>query len=107
MGYAYTVHRMPTASARATLDAIIRRHGLTLEFPPGVLREVEEIRRAPNIDDPSLDDLTALPFVTIDYPDSMDLDQALHIEREGDDFVVRYALADAAHFVRPGSALLR
>jgi len=98
---------MPTASARATLDAIIRRHGLTLEFPPGVQREVEEIQRAPDIDDPALDDLTALPFVTIDYPDSMDLDQALHIEREGDGFVVRYALADAAHFVRPGSALLR
>ena len=55
----------------------------------------------------ALADLLALPFVTIDNPDSRDLDQALHIAREpgGAAYRVRYALADAAHFAPPGSAL--
>lgn len=91
--------------AAATLHAILDEHGLSVEFPPPVLREVEAIQRDPGIDDPALADLTHLPFVTIDYADSRDLDQAMHLEREADGFVVRYALADAAHYVRPGSAL--
>ena len=48
-------------------------------------------------------DLADLPFVTIDPPTSLDLDQALHLERHGDGFRVRYAIADVAAFVRPGS----
>ena len=32
----------------------------------------------------------------------MDLDQALHIERDGDGYVVHYAIADVAAFVTPG-----
>ena len=60
----------------------------------------------PGLDDPSLVDLTHLPFVTMDNPDSRDLDQALLIERHDDKtYRVRYALADAAYYVQPGSAL--
>ncbi|MGQ7845637.1 RNB domain-containing ribonuclease [Granulosicoccus sp. 3-233] len=60
----------------------------------------------PGLTDPSLVDLTHLPFVTIDNPDSRDLDQALLIERHDDrTYRVRYALADAAYYVPPGSAL--
>jgi len=47
----------------------------------------------------------ALPFVTIDPPQSMDLDQALHIERTADGYLVHYAIADVAAFVRPGAAM--
>jgi exoribonuclease R len=35
----------------------------------------------------------------------MDLDQALHIERDGDGFLVHYAIADVAAFVRPGDPI--
>jgi ribonuclease R len=58
----------------------------------------------PGLDDPALTDLTALPFVTIDGPTSKDLDQAVHVAREGGGFLVRYAIADAAHYVPPRSA---
>lgn len=34
-----------------------------------------------------------MPFCTIDPPDSMDLDQAMHLERSGRGYRVRYALA--------------
>jgi exoribonuclease R len=50
-------------------------------------------------------DETGIPLVTIDPAGSRDLDQAVHIAREGDGHVVSYAIADVAAFVRPGSAL--
>ena len=50
-------------------------------------------------------DATAIEFVTIDPPGSMDLDQALHIERRGSGFRVHYAIADVAAFVVPGGAI--
>ena len=57
------------------------------------------------LDDPELTDLTQLPFVTIDNPDSRDLDQALLIEKIDSGYRVRYALSDASYYIRPGSAL--
>ncbi len=41
--------------------------------------------------------------MTLDPPGSRDLDQAVHIARDGDGFLVHYAIADVAAFVRPGS----
>jgi len=72
---------------------------LTPEFPP----EVEEAARAAAAR-PALPDLdrTDIPLVTIDPPEARDLDQALHIERDGDGYVVHYAIADVAAFVEPG-----
>jgi ribonuclease R len=81
------------------------QHGLDPTFAPEVEREVQAWLDAPGIDDPRLVDLTHVPFVTIDNEGSRDLDQALHLERDRRGFRVRYALADAAHFVRPGTAL--
>jgi exoribonuclease R len=50
-------------------------------------------------------DLTGIEFVTIDPPGSMDLDQAMHLERSADGYLVRYAIADVAAFVAAGSAV--
>ena len=50
-------------------------------------------------------DMTAVPFVTVDPPGSQDLDQALHLVPDGTGFLLRYAIADVAAFVAPGSAL--
>ena len=50
-------------------------------------------------------DLTEVPFVTIDPEGSMDLDQALHIGRDGGGYLVRYAIADVAAFVTPGGPI--
>jgi exoribonuclease R len=74
-----------------------------LEVTPAFAPEVEEAARraaaAPRL--PDLD-RTDLPFVTIDPASSMDLDQALHLERDGSGYVVHYAIADVAAFVEPG-----
>ena len=91
----------------AALQPVLERHKLSTEFPQAVTREVEQILSDPGIDDPALEDLTHLPFCTIDYEDSLDLDQAMYIRRgpDGAGFEVFYALADAAHYVRPDMAL--
>ena len=94
-------------SARAEVYRIAASHRLSPLHPEEVLREAEGWVCDPGIGDPSLVDLRGIPFITIDNPRSRDLDQALHIERSigGRGFTVRYALADASYYVRPGSAL--
>jgi VacB/RNase II family 3'-5' exoribonuclease len=72
------------------------------QFPADVLAEAEAAAKAPRL--PGVD-LTALPFLTIDPAGSLDLDQAMHLERSGDGFTVHYAIADVAAFVTPGTAL--
>ena len=73
--------------------------GLPAAFPPEV--EAAAANAAANPRLPS-EDRSDIPFVTIDPPGAMDLDQALHVARSGDGFVVHYAIADVAAFVRPG-----
>src|SRR3954465_3643419 len=74
-----------------------------LNVSPGFAPDVEEAARraaaAPRL--PDLD-RTDIPFVTIDPASSQDLDQALHLERDGTGYVVHYAIADVAAFVSPG-----
>jgi ribonuclease R len=94
-------------SARAGLYRIAVAHGLDPLHPPVVLSEARRFRSHLGTDEPTLLDLTGLPFVTIDNPASRDLDQAVQVERatRGNGFLVRYALADASYYVRPGTAL--
>lgn len=72
-------------------------------FPPEVLAEAERVVATPLTEVQR--DETAIPFCTIDPPGSMDLDQALHIERSGHGFRVRYAIACLPAFVEPGGAI--
>jgi len=50
-------------------------------------------------------DRTDIPFVTIDPPGSMDLDQAVHIEKLAAGYLLHYAIADVGAFVAPEGAL--
>ncbi len=70
-------------------------------------REAKALALAPGFDDDTLVDHTDLAFVTIDGPDSKDLDQAAYAEKRDDVFVIYYALADASYYVRPGTHLWR
>ena len=81
------------------IDAIKRELELPLAFPPEV--EAAASRAAANPRLPA-EDRTDIAFVTIDPPGAMDLDQALHVERKGEGYVVHYAIADVAAFVTAG-----
>jgi exoribonuclease R len=90
--------------AGAPLDfAALRRE---LEVPGDFASEVraEAVRAAHDVALPDAD-ATDVPFVTIDPTGSRDLDQAVHIAREDAGFLVSYAIADVAAYVRPGGAL--
>ncbi len=69
------------------------------DFPPAVLAAAQAAAAAPRL--PELD-RTDLDLITIDPPGARDLDQALHLRREGDGYVVSYAIADVAAFVTAG-----
>ncbi len=93
------------AVARTLHEGIARiRAELELpgEFSAEVIAAAEAAAAHPRL--PDLD-RTELPFVTIDPEGAMDLDQALHIERSGDGYVVHYAIADVAAFVSPGDPI--
>ena len=77
---------------------------VSLGFPADVAADARESVRSPDL--PTADE-TTVPFVTIDPPDSLDLDQALHLERRGSGYRVRYAIADVAAFVKPGGPMDR
>ncbi len=77
---------------------------VSLGFPKDVLADARESVRSPRL--PAADE-TDVPFVTIDPPGSLDLDQALHLERRGSGYRVRYAIADVAAHVTPGGPMDR
>ena len=75
---------------------------VSLDFPAGVLADAESASAASRLPDA---DETDIAFVTIDPPESRDLDQALHLERSGAGYHVYYAIADVAAFVAPGGPM--
>lgn len=73
--------------------------GVSEEFPAEVESAAADAAGAVVL--PDLD-LTGWPFVTIDPPSAMDLDQAMHLARSEQGYVVHYAIADVASFIAPG-----
>lgn len=92
----------PAAALTPGLAAIRRQYQVPADFSPEVLAAAEEAAKRPIGD---RKDLTALPFVTLDPAESTDLDQAFTIERSGSDLILRYAIADVAHFVDDGGPI--
>ena len=94
---------MDTA-VRSGLAALRDELAVPAGFPPAVLEEAVARVAAGPLPAERLD-ARDLPMVTIDPPGSMDLDQALHVERRGTGFLVRYAIADVGAWLEPGRAI--
>jgi len=92
------------ADALAALRAEV---GLPAMFPAEAREEAERVAAdgGHGGDAPTRQDRRDVELVTIDPPGSMDLDQAVHVASSGRGYIVRYAIADVAAFVRPGGAL--
>ncbi len=96
----------PSAAKSVSLIAI-HEHGIPDNFPEDVLAEAEAAM-SPDLE--AREDLRDLPLVTIDPSDARDHDDACWAEsdpdpRNPDGHIIWVAIADVAHFVRPGSAL--
>jgi ribonuclease R len=109
--HARVVARLGDPSAPRSVSLIaIHEHGIPDEFPEDATAAAEAAKPVTGLG--GREDLRALPFVTIDPSDARDHDDAVHAHPDDDPanpggHVVWVAIADVAHYVRPGSALDR
>jgi exoribonuclease R len=96
------VRESPNDELRRGIAQIQQEQKVTTAFPAEVDAAADKAAASPRLPDK---DLTDLAFVTIDPSSSMDLDQAMFLERSGEGYVVRYAIADLAAFVEPGGPI--
>lgn len=94
---------------RAVSLIAIHQHGIPDQFPDAVIAEADRAKPAPLA---KREDLRLLPLVTIDPVDARDRDDAVLAAPDADPknpggHVIWVAIADVAHYVRPGSALDR
>ena len=91
-------------SLRAGILQLQSELEVTPEFPAEVEAAAAAAAAAPRL--PELD-RTDLPFITIDPPTAMDLDQAMHLTRNETTggYTVHYAIADLAAFITPGDPI--
>ena len=92
------------SSARAVSLLVIATLDIPDAFPAEALAEAE---RARGVGPEGREDLRHIPLVTIDGADARDFDDAVFAEPAGDGYRLIVAIADVAHYVRPGSALDR
>lgn len=104
------VERLGVAGEPRTISLIaIHQAGIPTLFPPAALAEAEA-RSVPDLR--GREDLRDVPLVTIDGADARDFDDAVFAEPDDDaanpgGWRLLVAIADVAHYVRPGSALDR
>lgn len=101
----YGDSEIATNCAASILDAA----GITPNFPADVRVEAEYLSRRgvqENSDENRLD-LRQWCIFTIDGAESKDLDDAISLQKIGDEWLLGVHIADVSHYVRAGSALDR
>ncbi|MGB1033515.1 MAG: ribonuclease R family protein, partial [Primorskyibacter sp.] len=104
------VHRLGDPSGPKAVSLIaIHQHGIPDDFPADVLAQADGMTPAPM---GTRTDLRDLPLITIDPSDARDHDDACCAMPDDDPanpdgFILWVAIADVAHYVRPGTALDR
>ncbi len=86
--------------------AILRSYGIDTEFPEKVAKQAERIpRQMIDTDYNGREDIRELDMVTIDGPDTKDIDDAVSLVEKGDDYELGVHIADVTHYVKEGSAI--
>lgn len=88
--------------------SIALEHGLRIDFPEDVDAAAAALPEDPDAAEyAGRVDLREHPLVTIDGETARDFDDAVCVETHGSGFRARVAIADVAHYVRPGSPIDR
>lgn len=88
--------------------SIVKGYDLPTEFPEKVMNQAEKVPDAiSEADMAGRMDLRNLQMVTIDGEDAKDLDDAVSLTREGENYVLGVHIADVANYVQERSALDR
>ncbi len=86
----------------------ISAHGLPNVWPEAVEKELSRYgKRVPEAAKYDRYDLRDTPLLTIDGADARDFDDAVYCERNREGWTILVAIADVAHYVKPGTALDR
>lgn len=86
--------------------SIVKGYDLPMEFPEKVLRQAERAAKpVSEADMAGRRDLRAVQMVTIDGEDAKDLDDAVSVERKGEEYVLGVHIADVTNYVQENSAL--
>ena len=92
-----------SATKTANYAAILAENGIETEFPAEVLAEAEEASKAHITAEGRLDIRDKIIF-TIDGADAKDLDDAISLERDGENYRLGVHIADVSEYVKFGSA---
>ncbi len=88
------------------VSSILKSYGIEEEFPKAVLKEALSVDEfVPEEAKKGRMDLRNLLTVTIDGEDARDLDDAITLSREGDNYRLGVHIADVSNYVTEGSAL--
>ncbi|MBN8420850.1 MAG: ribonuclease R [Verrucomicrobia bacterium] len=91
--------------------SVLRHYDLPLHFPKNVLHEASTIAKSRADNQPSAQecagrvDCRAHNVITIDPDDAKDFDDAICLQKQGDQWLLWVHIADVSHYVLPGSAL--
>lgn len=83
-------------------DIVKLNHDVPREFPALALEEAANLPEEPGaLDLEGREDMSDVPFVTIDGADARDFDDAIQVSRMDSGWLLRVAIADVSYYVRP------
>ena len=86
--------------------SIVKGYDLPTEFPPKVLKQAENVGKpVSGADMAGRKDVRSWQMVTIDGEDAKDLDDAITLTREGENYRLGVHIADVTNYVQEHSAL--
>ena len=86
--------------------SIVKGYNLPVEFPDKVLRQAERVAKpVSEADMNGRKDLRDWQMVTIDGEDAKDLDDAVSLVKEGENYILGVHIADVTHYVKEESPL--
>ena len=86
--------------------SIVKAFAIPVEFPEKVLRQAARVAKEVSAADmEGRKDLRGETMVTIDGEDAKDLDDAISLKKDGEDYILGVHIADVANYVQENSAL--
>ena len=88
--------------------AILKAFGVETEFPEKVMNQAAKVPTSlTETDYNGREDIRSLDMVTIDGPDAKDLDDAVSLTMDGENYSLGVHIADVTHYVKEDSAIDR